>query len=202
VTSKSAVVFYRSSRNTVTDQRGRGAKGPRGQGAQGNLRRFPFDPWPLCSFAPLGCHCIVRASVDALNRTGIPVTLWEWHYVPQLGEWQLIVATPWYDSRGLRVTYDRIIKALQQTGLYEDVPLRRSVGNSSASDTMGRCRSGAHRRVLSRYWHLWPVVNGQQRLDKAVQMRELVQQARSRILKRLSNWSRLSNMSAADTVAV
>jgi len=63
--------------------------------------------------------------LDALNRTGIPVTLCEWHYVPQLGEWQLIVATPWYDSRGPRVTYDRIIKALQQTGVYEDVPLRR-----------------------------------------------------------------------------
>ena len=63
--------------------------------------------------------------LDALNRTGIPVTLCEWHYVPQLGEWQLIVATPWYDSRGPRVTYDRIIKALQQTGVYEDVPLRQ-----------------------------------------------------------------------------
>ena len=63
--------------------------------------------------------------LDALNRTGIPVTLCEWQYVPQLGEWQLIVATPWYDGRGPRVTYDRIIKALQQMGVYEDVPLRR-----------------------------------------------------------------------------
>ena len=63
--------------------------------------------------------------LDALNRTGIPVTLCEWHYVPQLDERQLIVATPWYDSRGPRVTYDRIIKALQQTGVYDDVPLRR-----------------------------------------------------------------------------
>jgi hypothetical protein len=62
---------------------------------------------------------------DALSRAGIPVTLWDWYYVPQLGEWQLVVATPWYDSKGPRKANRFVIDALQRAGVYERVPIRR-----------------------------------------------------------------------------
>ncbi len=38
---------------------------------------------------------IIEAQVlEALDRARVPVTLCEWNYVPQLEEWQLIIATP------------------------------------------------------------------------------------------------------------
>jgi hypothetical protein len=63
--------------------------------------------------------------MEALSQMQIPVTLCEWNYVPQLEEWQLIIATPWYDSKGPRTTYRALIDALQNTGVYERVPMRR-----------------------------------------------------------------------------
>ncbi len=38
--------------------------------------------------------------MEALSRRKIPVTLFDWTYIPQLEEWQIVVATPWYDSKG------------------------------------------------------------------------------------------------------
>ena len=61
----------------------------------------------------------------ALSRTRIPVTLIDWNYVPHRDEWQLIIATPWYDSRGPRETAARVFAALQDAGIYQDVPLLR-----------------------------------------------------------------------------
>jgi hypothetical protein len=63
--------------------------------------------------------------MEALSGSAIPVTLCEWNYVPQLEEWQLIIATPWYDSKGPRTTYRALVDALQKTGVYERVPMRR-----------------------------------------------------------------------------
>jgi hypothetical protein len=69
---------------------------------------------------------IVEAQVmEALSRIRIPVTLCDWHYVPQLEEWQLIIATPWYDSKGPQTTYRALVDALQMAGIYERVPMRR-----------------------------------------------------------------------------
>src|SRR2546428_8752566 len=75
---------------------------------------------------------LVKSDIDisalvlgALSRTRIPVTLCDWRYVPQLEEWQLAIATPWYDEKGPRVTYSSVIAALQRAGVYEDVPMRR-----------------------------------------------------------------------------
>src|SRR4029077_20205208 len=48
-----------------------------------------------------------------------------WHYVPQLEETQLIIATPWYDSKGPLTTYRALVDALQRAGIYEQVPMRR-----------------------------------------------------------------------------
>jgi hypothetical protein len=62
---------------------------------------------------------------NALSLAKIPVSLVEVDYIPQLDEWQVFVATPLYDSRGPREAVSRVIKALQDAGLYEDIPLRR-----------------------------------------------------------------------------
>ncbi len=63
--------------------------------------------------------------LEALSRAKIPVSLFEWNYAPQLDEWQLIVATPWYDSKGLYEANSRVLKALQDAGIYSIVPIRR-----------------------------------------------------------------------------
>ncbi len=63
--------------------------------------------------------------MEALSRVSIPVTLCEWNYVPQLEEWQLVIATPWYDSKGPRTTYASVVNALQKAGIYKRVPMRR-----------------------------------------------------------------------------
>lgn len=63
--------------------------------------------------------------IGALSRAKIPVTLCDWNYVPQLDEWQLVVATPWYDSKGPREANRLIINAFIQAGVCEHVPMRR-----------------------------------------------------------------------------
>lgn len=61
----------------------------------------------------------------ALSEAKIPVTFCDLNYVEPLQEWQLVIATPWYDSRGPRVSYDRVFQALQDAGVYEEAPIRR-----------------------------------------------------------------------------
>jgi hypothetical protein len=61
----------------------------------------------------------------ALSRSRIPVTLCDWNYVAQLDEWQLVIATPWYDSKGPREAFSKVVSALQHEGIYQDVPIRR-----------------------------------------------------------------------------
>jgi hypothetical protein len=75
---------------------------------------------------------LVRSDLDiggqvlvALSRAKIPVTLCDWNYVPELDEWQLIIATPWYDKRGPHEANAKIISVLQDAGIYADVPIRR-----------------------------------------------------------------------------
>jgi hypothetical protein len=55
----------------------------------------------------------------------MPVTLLRWNYVPQLDEWQLVIATPWYDLKGPLATIRAAFDAFQKAGIYEDVPPRR-----------------------------------------------------------------------------
>ena len=62
---------------------------------------------------------------DTIRRAKIPVTLVDWNYVPDLNEWQLVVATPWYDTKGPLEAYSRVIEALQKDGIYGEVPMRR-----------------------------------------------------------------------------
>jgi hypothetical protein len=74
----------------------------------------------------VGSERIIEAQVlEALNRARVPVTLCKWNYAPQLEEWQLIIATPWYDTKGPRTTYRAVIDALEKAGIYQRVPMRR-----------------------------------------------------------------------------
>lgn len=63
--------------------------------------------------------------IEALGRVRIPVSVWKWTYVPQLEEWQLMIATPWVDQKGPRTTYRALIDALQKAHIYSEVPMRR-----------------------------------------------------------------------------
>lgn len=68
---------------------------------------------------------IGRRIVAALTRTGIPVKVYLWAFIPQLQEWQFMIATPLVDSKGPLAAYGEVNKALQKEGVFEDVPLRR-----------------------------------------------------------------------------
>lgn len=69
---------------------------------------------------------LIEAQVlDALDRANVPVALCEWNYVPQLEEWQLVIATPWHDSKGPRTAYRAVVNALEKAGIYQRVPMRR-----------------------------------------------------------------------------
>lgn len=61
----------------------------------------------------------------ALSLAKIPITLCDLTYVQQLSEWQIVIATPLYDSKGPHEANFRVVKALQDAGFYEDTPIRR-----------------------------------------------------------------------------
>lgn len=63
--------------------------------------------------------------IEALSRVKMPISLWDWMYIPQLEEWQLIIATPWVDIKGPRTTYRAVVDALQKASIYPEVPMRR-----------------------------------------------------------------------------
>jgi hypothetical protein len=63
--------------------------------------------------------------IEALGHRRIPVSVWDWTYVPQLEEWQLVIATPWVDQKGLGTSYRALIGALQKANIYSEVPMRR-----------------------------------------------------------------------------
>jgi len=63
--------------------------------------------------------------MEALSRIKMPVTLLRWEYVNEIEEWQLVIATPWYDVKGPRTTWDAAVNAFQKAGIYETLPMRR-----------------------------------------------------------------------------
>src|SRR5580692_6092694 len=63
--------------------------------------------------------------IEALSREDVPITIWDWAYDPATEEWQLIIATPWIDTKGLRAAYRALTDALQKAKIYPDVPMRR-----------------------------------------------------------------------------
>lgn len=67
----------------------------------------------------------------ALSREGVRITLVDWQYIPQLDEWQLVIATPLYDKNGPRNANVAVVTALQRAGVYDDIPMRRIFVKSS-----------------------------------------------------------------------
>ncbi|HUX67062.1 MAG TPA: hypothetical protein VMV31_06210 [Terriglobales bacterium] len=63
--------------------------------------------------------------LGAMSRSKIPVTFADWHFVPQIEEWQFLIATPWYDSKGPLTTYRAFVEALKGSGIDKDTPTRR-----------------------------------------------------------------------------
>jgi hypothetical protein len=66
-----------------------------------------------------------RRIVAALTRASIPVAVYLWAFIPQLQEWQFMVATPLVDTKGPLAAYGEVNRALQREGVFEDMPLRR-----------------------------------------------------------------------------
>jgi hypothetical protein len=74
---------------------------------------------------------LVRSDLDAegrllnaLSLAKIPTTLVDFDFVAPLDEWHLVVATPLYDDKGPREAYSKIIKALQDAGIYKEIRIR------------------------------------------------------------------------------
>jgi hypothetical protein len=63
--------------------------------------------------------------MEALSRTKIPITVCTWIYLPEIEEWQLVVASPWYDTKGPLKTSGAVIDAIERAGIYKRVPIRR-----------------------------------------------------------------------------
>ena len=68
---------------------------------------------------------IGRRIVAALTRASIPVTVYLWAFIPQLQEWQFMVATPLVDTKGPLAAYGEVNRALQKEGVFYDAPIRR-----------------------------------------------------------------------------
>jgi len=68
---------------------------------------------------------IGRRIVAALTRASVPVTVYLWAFIPQLQEWQFMIATPLVDSKGPRAAYGEVERALQGEGILDEAPLRR-----------------------------------------------------------------------------
>lgn len=65
--------------------------------------------------------------MEALSRIKMPVNLVSSNYAPQLDEPQLIIATPWYDTKGPLATIRAVYDAFKKAGIYDEVPPRRVV---------------------------------------------------------------------------
>ncbi|MGC1374291.1 MAG: hypothetical protein WA824_19295 [Candidatus Sulfotelmatobacter sp.] len=68
---------------------------------------------------------IGRRIVAALTRASVPVTVYLWAFIPQLQEWQFMIATPLVDTKGPLAAYGEVNRVLQREGVFDDVPLRR-----------------------------------------------------------------------------
>ena len=66
---------------------------------------------------------IGRRIVAALTRAAIPVSVYLWAFIPQLQEWQFMIATSLVDSKGPLAAYGEVNRALQKEGIFDDLPL-------------------------------------------------------------------------------
>jgi hypothetical protein len=64
-----------------------------------------------------------RRIIAALTRAKIPVKVYLWAFIPEVQEWQFMIATPLVDAKGPLGAYADVNKALQKEGVFEDLPL-------------------------------------------------------------------------------
>jgi hypothetical protein len=62
--------------------------------------------------------------IAALRTQGMEVTKWEWEYVPQIEQWQLVIKTSWIESHGREVARRALNDALINGGIADDVASR------------------------------------------------------------------------------
>ncbi len=91
--------------------------------------------------------------MEALSRTRIPITLCKWIYLPELEEWHLVVASPWYDTKGPLKTSGAVIEALERAGIYKKVPIRR-VRVTSSDDPMVKALQQQFRQQRDGVMHI------------------------------------------------
>jgi hypothetical protein len=68
---------------------------------------------------------IGRKIIVALAQANIPISVALWAYVPQIDEWQFLIATPLVDSRGPKAAYERVLRTLHDAGMDSQLPWRR-----------------------------------------------------------------------------
>jgi len=62
--------------------------------------------------------------IAALRTQGIEVSAWEWKYVPQLEQWDLIIKTPWVESKDPQIATRVRNAALANAGIEADIAAR------------------------------------------------------------------------------
>lgn len=91
--------------------------------------------------------------LEALSRSEMPVSFSDWHFVPELDEWQLVIATPWIDSKGPITTWSAFLDALKAAGIDAQVPTLR-VFLKSPNDPMVRSLEEEARERKHGFLHL------------------------------------------------
>lgn len=88
---------------------------------------------------------IGRRILAALDGAKIPVTGSLWLYVPQLGEWHLMIGTPAVDRKGPRGAFMQIWNILAREELLQLAPLRR-ISLVKSDDPLISALRNAYRR--------------------------------------------------------
>jgi len=57
--------------------------------------------------------------LSALTIVNMPVASYEWKYQPAIGEYQLIVSTPWFKDKGPSTTRQALADALKRANITE-----------------------------------------------------------------------------------
>jgi hypothetical protein len=85
--------------------------------------------------------------MEALSRTKIPITVCRWIYLPELEEWHLVVASPWYDTKGPFKTSRAVTEALERAGIYKK---RYPSGGSVSQALTTRWLRSRNRKLANR----------------------------------------------------
>jgi hypothetical protein len=68
---------------------------------------------------------IGRKVLVVLGQAHVAVNVAFWAYVPQISEWQFLIATPLVDSKGPKAAYEQVLRILHDAGMDPQLPWRR-----------------------------------------------------------------------------